>query len=140
MSIKCYRTIVPTRCAWSGEIIKRGEMVYKYDDQLMINKKIRELISPKLAENGIPVGVRCLISQFYSIKNAKLTKIFYQEVCGSDVKINKRERVIRKPIRLADEVFITGNGIDGCGQYDRSYDDGDVNSYEKNWTDKVHII
>ena len=139
MSIKCYRTIVPTRCAWSGKMIKRGEMVYKYDDQLMINKKIRELISPKLAENGIPVGVRCLISQFYSIKNENKTdeKIFCQEVCGNfDIKINKRGRVIRKPIRLADEVFITGSGIDGCDQYDRSYDDGDVNSYEKNWTDK----
>mgnify|MGYP006224354455 FL=1 len=44
-------------------------------------------------------------------------------------------------MRLADEEFITGSGISGCDQYDRSYDDGDVNSYEKNWTDKsIHNL
>ena len=143
MSIKCYRTIAPTRCAWSGKMIKRGEIAYKYDDQMVFNKKIRELISPKLAENGIPIGVRCLISEFYSIKNGNETneKIFCEEVGNFDIKINKKGRVIRKPVRLAEEEFITGSGISGCDQYDRSYDDGDLNSYEKNWTDKsIHNL
>ena len=138
MSVRCFRTITSTTCAWSGEIIKRGKIAYKYDDQKVFNKKIRELISPKLAENGIPIGVRCLISQFYSIKNENKTneKIFCEEVGNFDIKINKKGRVIRKPIRLADEEFITGSGISGCDHYDHSYDDGDVNPYEKMWTDK----
>ena len=73
MSGRCFRTITHTRCTWSGEIIKRGEIAYKYNDQKVFNKKIRELISQKLAENGIPIGVRCLISQFYSIKSENKT-------------------------------------------------------------------
>lgn len=138
MSITCFRTITPTTCAWSGEIIKRGEIAYKYDDQNTFNKKIRELISPKLAENGLPIGIRCLISQFYSIKSKGVSteKIFCEQVGNFDIKINKRGRVIRKPVRLADEEFITGSGVSGCDQYDRSYDNGDINSYEREWRDK----
>ena len=135
MSVHCFRTITPTRCAWSGEIIKRGEMAYKYDDQKVFNKKIRELISPKLAEKGLPIGVRCLISEFYSVNNGSQAGVFSEESANFDVKLSRRGRVIRKPIRLENETFVTGSGVGGCDQYDRSYDNGDLNQYRRDWVD-----
>lgn len=134
MTFTRYRTIIPTRCMWSEKVIKRGEIAYKYNDQMVFNKKIRELISPKLSEKGIPIGVRLLISEFYYMNAGE--KIICENAGDFDIKINKRGRVIRKPTRLENEEFIKGSGIYGCDNYDHSYDNGDVNSYEKNWTDK----
>ena len=133
---KWSRTMNPRECAWSGNIIKRGEIMRSYDEQSMFVKKIRELISPKLAEKGLPIGVRLLISEYYSINDGSECGVFSEESANFDVKLTRRGRVIRKPIRLENETFITGSGISGCDQYDRAYDDGDLNEYRRNWVDK----
>lgn len=133
---KWSRTMKPRECAWSGNIIKRGGIMRSYDEQSMFVKKIRELISPKLAEKGLPIGVRLLISEYYSINDGSECGVFSEESANFDVKLTRRGRVIRKPIRLENETFITGSGISGCDQYDRAYDDGDLNEYRRNWVDK----
>ena len=105
---KWSRTMNPRECAWSGNIIKRGEIMRSYDEQ----------------------------SMYYSINDGSECGVFSEESANFDVKLTRRGRVIRKPIRLENERFITGSGISGCDQYDRAYDDGDLNEYRRNWVDK----
>jgi hypothetical protein len=129
------RTMTPTVCRWSGEIINRGEIICKYHNQKAFNKKIQELISPKLAEKGLPSEVRYLISRYYSVKNSNNNdeNIFCERSANFDVKISKSGRVIRKPIRLENENFISGSGVSGCDQYDRGYDNGDLTAYSNRY-------
>ena len=131
------RSMNCSKCAWCDDIINRGEIKCSFADQTQFNKKMRELISPKICEMGLPTGVRLLIGQFYGVKNT-VPQDYCEDCANFDVKLTRRGRVIRKPIRLENETFVTGSGVSGCDQYDRRYDNGALNSFDRHWRDYPH--
>ena len=128
MSYRC-------KCNWCGFCVKRGELICQFDNQCEFNNKIRQLISPKICEKGIPIGIRLLIASYYSNNIGPGT---YCEDCADfNIKISSSGRVIRQPIRLENERFITGSGVSGCDQYDRGFDGNEKDTVFENNTSNL---
>ena len=131
------RTMNMCRCGWCNDIISRGEIMCKYDNQQIFNKKIRELISPKITEKGLPIGVRILIFKFYANPIPNVQGNYCEDCANFNIKLTRRGRVIRAPIRLETESFISGSGVGGCDQYDRGY--GNDIALKKNWDNNCNL-
>ena len=111
-------------CAWCNCFMKRGEKTWLLKTE-KFDAYIRELISRICGKNRInAIGPKLEIMSF--LVQPRTWR--FQEYCTDcghfDIKFSRSGRTIFTPMRLQDEIFVSGSQHVGCDQYDRGYDDG----------------
>ena len=125
-------------CRWCNCFMARGEKAWllktgKFDAH------IRELISRICGKNKInAIGPKLQIMSFL----VQPRSWRFQEYCTDcghfDIKFSRSGRTIFTPMRLQDEMFVSGSQHAGCDQYDRGYDDGKFRDVEYESHSNLH--
>ena len=112
-----------SNCSWCNCVMQRGEKTWLLQPG-KFDKHIKKLLSVICGKQKIHCpGTKMLIMSFLS-SGHKESEIYCTD-CGTfDIKFSRSGRTIFAPVRLVDETFVTGSGVNGCDQYDRGYDDG----------------
>jgi len=87
---------------------------------------IRELISRICGKNNVnAVGPKLQIMTFLE-QPSYLPRQKFCTDCGEvDIKFSRSGRTIFAPMRLEDEIYVSGSSIGGCDHYDHGYDRGE---------------
>ena len=134
----------PTQCTWCNCWMNRGEKCWQLRTD-KFKEHIQMLVAAicnKHSTMNVDVGVQLHLLSFI-IPPSKWRRDYacspYCTDCGHfDIKFTRSGRIVLPPMRLQDEIFVSGSGFSGCDHYDGGYDRGAIDG-KRDWASNANL-
>ena len=120
------------KCSWCNCPMHRGEKCWNLEDNTfnIYIRKLLALICNKTIGSKMGVGLKVHLLSFIIKPSMSHNKIYCTDCGIIDIKITRSGRTVVKPLRLQDEIYVSGSGISGCDHYDAGYAYGVFKDHE----------